>query len=114
MALWVRFERAGRKGFGTLEGSEVRVHAGVHAGAMFHQPEPTRELLPLADLRLLTPCQPSKLVGLVNNYREALAKQGAPAPSEPLYFLKPPSSYLAPGGAIRLPAEDVGKVIYEG
>ncbi len=114
MALWLRFERGGRKGFGTLEGSEIRVHAGVHSGAMFHQPEPTGEVLPLSGVELLTPTQPSKLVGLVNNYREALAKQGIPIPSEPLYFLKPPSSYLAPGRAIRLPAEDVGKVIYEG
>jgi 2-keto-4-pentenoate hydratase/2-oxohepta-3-ene-1,7-dioic acid hydratase in catechol pathway len=35
-------------------------------------------------------------------------------PKEPLWFLKPSTAYLAPGAPIRLPAADVGKVIYEG
>jgi 2-keto-4-pentenoate hydratase/2-oxohepta-3-ene-1,7-dioic acid hydratase in catechol pathway len=110
MALWLRFERAGTRGFGTLEGGLVR----VHSGDMFGAPEPTGESLPLSEVSLRTPAEPSKLLGLVNNYREAATKQGIPIPAEPLYFLKPPSSYLAPGEAIRLPAHDVGKVIYEG
>jgi 2-keto-4-pentenoate hydratase/2-oxohepta-3-ene-1,7-dioic acid hydratase in catechol pathway len=110
MALWVRFERSAGVGFGTLEGGVIR----VHSGDMFGAPAPTGEEAPLADVKLRTPTQAPKLLGLVNNYREAAAKQGIPIPSEPLYFLKPPSSYLAPGEPIRLPAPDVGKVIYEG
>jgi len=31
--LWVRFEHAGRTGFGTLEGERVREHAGELFGA---------------------------------------------------------------------------------
>jgi 2-keto-4-pentenoate hydratase/2-oxohepta-3-ene-1,7-dioic acid hydratase in catechol pathway len=110
MALWLRFEHAGRAGFGTLEGDTVRVCVGDMLGAA----TPTGETLPLAGVKVLAPLRPSKLVALVNNYREATAKQGIPAPAEPLYFLKAPSSFLAPGEPIRLPGPEVGKVIYEG
>jgi 2-keto-4-pentenoate hydratase/2-oxohepta-3-ene-1,7-dioic acid hydratase in catechol pathway len=110
MAWWLRFEHEDRTRMGTLEGGTVH----VHDGDLFAAPRPTGEVLPLAAVRLLTPCTPSKLIGLVNNFREAAAKAGLPIPTEPLWFLKAPSSYLAPGGAIRLPGQEVGKVIYEG
>jgi len=110
MALWIRFDHLGSAGFGTLEGGEVH----VHQGDLFDAPRPTGERLPFAAVRLLTPCRPTKIVGLVNNYRAAAEKAGTPIPAEPLWFLKPPSSFLAPGEAIRLPGPDVGKVIYEG
>ncbi len=110
MALWVRFERGGAVGHGTLEGDAVH----LHEGDLFASPRPTGETAPLSAVRLLTPTRPSKLVGLVNNYRAAAEKQGLAIPAEPLWFLKAPSSYLDPGRPIRLPAHDVGKVIYEG
>lgn len=110
MALWVRFEREGSTGIGTVDGGVVHVHAGdLFAGA-----RPTGETVPLAELALRTPTEPSKYIGLVNNFRAAAEKQGGAIPAEPLYFLKAPSAYLAPGRAIQLPADDVGKVIYEG
>jgi 2-keto-4-pentenoate hydratase/2-oxohepta-3-ene-1,7-dioic acid hydratase in catechol pathway len=110
MARWLRFERAGEVGFGTLENEDVR----VCSGDMFTGPEPTGELLPLAELKLLSPVRPSKFIALVNNYREAVAKQSIPVPAEPLYFLKAPNAFLAPGAAIRLPSLELSKVIYEG
>jgi 2-keto-4-pentenoate hydratase/2-oxohepta-3-ene-1,7-dioic acid hydratase in catechol pathway len=110
MALWLRFQHEGRTRIGTLERGAV----DVHEGDLFAAPRPTGEAVPLAAVRVLTPCTPSKLIGLVNNFREAAVKASLPTPVEPLWFLKAPSSYLAPGGAIRLPAQDVGKVIYEG
>jgi len=110
MALWIRFEHRGSVGFGTLEGGDVH----VHAGDPFDAPRPTGERVPLAAVRLLTPCQPTKIVGLVNNFRALAEKSGTPIPAEPLWFVKPPSAFLAPGETIRLPAHDVGKVIYEG
>jgi 2-keto-4-pentenoate hydratase/2-oxohepta-3-ene-1,7-dioic acid hydratase in catechol pathway len=110
MARWVRFEHGGRTASGTLEGGTIH----VHDGDPFSGARPTGETVPLAEATLRRPCEPSKLVGLVNNYRAAAEKQGAPIPAEPLWFLKAPSSYLDPGRPIRLPAHDVGKVIYEG
>jgi 2-keto-4-pentenoate hydratase/2-oxohepta-3-ene-1,7-dioic acid hydratase in catechol pathway len=110
MALWIRFERGGAAGFGTLEGGAIH----VHQGDLFAAPSPTGESVALSEVKVLAPARPSKFFGLVNNYREAVAKQGLPLPAEPLYFFKAPSAFLAPGEPIRLPAHDVGKIIYEG
>jgi len=110
MTLWLRFVHAGSVGFGTLEGDSVR----VFRGDLFAAAEPTGETIPLASVRVLTPTWPGKLIGLVNNFRAAAEKQGLPIPAEPLYFTKAQTSYLASGEPIRLPADDIGKVIYEG
>ncbi len=62
------------------------------------------EALPLEDAQLLAPVQPSKIVCVGRNYREHAAELGNDVPKEPLLFLKPPSSLLAPGGVIVYPA----------
>jgi len=110
MALWLRLEHEGRTRIGTLEGGAVH----LHEGELFAAPRATGEVVPIEAARLLAPTVPSKLIGLVNNFHAAAAKASLPIPAEPLWFLKAPSSYLAPGGTIRLPAQEVGKVIYEG
>jgi 2-keto-4-pentenoate hydratase/2-oxohepta-3-ene-1,7-dioic acid hydratase in catechol pathway len=110
MAHWLRFAHGGAVGFGTLEGGTIR----VHEGDLFEAARRTGETLPLVGVTVLTPTRPSKLIALVNNFREAAAKAGSGIPQEPLYFIKAPSAYLDPGRPIRLPAHDVGRVIYEG
>ncbi len=67
----------------------------------------------LAAARLLPPVEPSKIVCVGRNYREHAAELGNQVPTAPLLFFKPPSSLLAPGAAIRLPAES-SNVHYEG
>jgi len=59
--------------------------------------------LSLAEATLLAPVQPSKIVCVGRNYREHAAELGHDVPTEPLIFLKPPSSLLAPGQNIRRP-----------
>ena len=110
MAHWVRFERGGSIGFGTLADGSIQ----VHSGNMFSGAAPTGETVALSDVSLLTPCEPSKFIGLWNNFRALAEKQGNAIPEEPLYFIKAQSSMLAPGGAIRKPAQYDGKIIYEG
>lgn len=58
---------------------------------------------PLAELDVLAPATPSKIVCIGRNYRDHAAELGNDVPAEPLMFLKPPSSLLAHGGTIRLP-----------
>jgi 2-keto-4-pentenoate hydratase/2-oxohepta-3-ene-1,7-dioic acid hydratase in catechol pathway len=53
---------------------------------------------------LLAPVSPSKIVCVGRNYAAHAKELGNPIPDEPLIFLKPPSSLLAPGAAIQLPA----------
>jgi len=61
----------------------------------------------------LSPCVPSKIVGIGRNYRDHVAELGHDVPGEPLLFLKPPSSLLPPGGTILLPAAS-SRVDFEG
>ena len=61
--------------------------------------------LPLADVRLLAPVSPTKIVCVGRNYREHAAELGNKMPEEPLLFLKPPSSLIAAEDKIELPLE---------
>ena len=106
---WVRFIDAGSTGFGTLEGQQVQ----EFTGSLFDRPAPTGRVLPLAELKLLAPTQPSKVVALWNNFKALGDKLGLSAPNEPLYFLKSPNSFLNPFETIVKPPGD-GKVVFEG
>lgn len=78
--------------------------------------EPSTEaFLPasLESLTLLPPVTPSKIVCVGRNYSEHAAEFGNEVPKEPLLFLKPPSSLLAAGQPIRIPALSK-RVDYEG
>jgi 2-keto-4-pentenoate hydratase/2-oxohepta-3-ene-1,7-dioic acid hydratase in catechol pathway len=57
--------------------------------------------------------RPSKIVCIGRNYVAHAAEMGNEVPSEPLIFLKPPSSILPPGEPILLPP-GVGRVDFEG
>jgi len=110
MAKWVRVAYQGREYFGKLEGDTVR----VHSGNMFAAPEATSQAIPLAAAKLLTPSAPSKIIALIDNFHELLAKLDHDVPKEPLYFLKGSNSFLTHGETIRAPKSYGGKVVYEG
>ena len=110
MALWVRYERDGVAGFGTLEGESIQ----PHAGELFAGPSPTGAALALGQVRLLAPVRPARFIGLWNNFHELAAKLGSAIPTEPLYFLKSPGSIQHPEAAIVPPAGYTGKTLYEG
>lgn len=110
MAHWVGYTSKGQAGFGLLTGDHIQ----VHTGDLFAHPQPTGELLALADIHFGLPCYPSKFIGLWNNYHAQAAKQNLSIPSEPLYFIKAANSYLAHGQMIAPPASDEGRVVFEG
>jgi 2-dehydropantoate 2-reductase len=110
MAKWVRFEENGKAGFGTLEGDTIT----VHQGDMFSGAKPSGETVKLSAVELLTPCQPSKMVCLWNNFHQLAAKNDFKEPKEPLWFLKAPNSYWPANKPIERPATYAGKIIYEG
>ena len=58
---------------------------------------------PLAEVRLLAPVAPSKIVAIGLNYRDHAQERGKAIPAEPLLFLKPPSSVIGPGDTIEIP-----------
>jgi 2-keto-4-pentenoate hydratase/2-oxohepta-3-ene-1,7-dioic acid hydratase in catechol pathway len=110
MSRWIRFQYQGRTHLGALEGDSIR----VHEGDLFASPRATGESVALAAVKVLTPCEPTKMVALWNNFRALAAKLGQAIPPEPLYFLKANSSFLPAGEPIRVPASYSGKVIFEG
>jgi 2-keto-4-pentenoate hydratase/2-oxohepta-3-ene-1,7-dioic acid hydratase in catechol pathway len=107
---WIRFEYQGHTRFGILRDGHIQ----VHEGELFTDARATSETLALEDVTLVTPCQPSKMIALWNNYQALAAKLNLTAPPEPLYLLKSPSSFLAGGQPIHAPKSYGGKVVYEG
>jgi 2-keto-4-pentenoate hydratase/2-oxohepta-3-ene-1,7-dioic acid hydratase in catechol pathway len=95
--------------FGVVEGEP---EAGAHAltvaeidGHPFGEIRFTGHRWALADVRLLSPILPSKVVGIGRNYAEHAAELGNEVPAEPLVFLKPSTSVIGPGDVIRLPPQ---------
>jgi 2-keto-4-pentenoate hydratase/2-oxohepta-3-ene-1,7-dioic acid hydratase in catechol pathway len=79
----------------------------------------TGQRYPLAEVRLLAPVLPSKVVAVGRNYaghvREMrqLYETGDP-PQEPVLFLKPSTSVTGPGDRIAYPVKLTDRVDYEG
>jgi len=82
-------------------------------GSLEDVPTKRTDHLALAEASLLAPVRPSKIVCVGRNYRDHAAELGNEVPAEPLIFLKPPSSLLAPGGEVRRPPVSI-RVDYEG
>lgn len=98
----VRFEFQGRTGYGILEGEKISVLWGTpYEGGLANT---TGEVMSLPEMRLLAPCEPTKIVALGLNYRDHAAEFGRPIPDEPLLFMKPSTTVIGPDEDIRYPA----------
>lgn len=75
--------------------------------------QPTQEELEPDQYQILAPCAPSKIIAVGKNYQKHAAEMGGEVPPEPLLFLKPPTTILAPGGTILYPPQS-RRVDYEG
>jgi 2-keto-4-pentenoate hydratase/2-oxohepta-3-ene-1,7-dioic acid hydratase in catechol pathway len=76
-------------------------------------PRVSTDKIPLDEVRILAPVTPSKIVCVGRNYVDHAIELGNQVPSEPLLFLKAPSSIIASGEDILLPKQSV-QVEYEG
>lgn len=79
----------------------------------FGDPEFSGRSWPLADVRLLAPILPSKVVAIGRNYADHAAELGNKVPEEPLIFLKPSTSVIGPNARILLPPSSA-RVDFEG
>jgi 2-keto-4-pentenoate hydratase/2-oxohepta-3-ene-1,7-dioic acid hydratase in catechol pathway len=107
--LIARFAHPKGMSFGVVEGEPG---AGPEAltvseidGHPFGQLRFTAQRWALADVRVLSPILPSKVVCVGRNYVEHAAEHGSEVPPEPLLFLKPSTSVIGPRDAIRLPPQ---------
>ena len=71
------------------------------------------EFINIANVKLLPPISPSKIVCVGRNYSEHAAELGNDIPKEPLLFLKAPSSIITEGESIVLPKQS-NQVEHEG
>src|SRR5437660_10526257 len=86
--------------FGILEGDAVaEIGAAPWTAA---RRDKTGRSFELANVKLLAPVAPSKIVCIGRNYAAHAAELGNDVPKEPLMFLKPPSSVIGPEEAIVL------------
>jgi 2-keto-4-pentenoate hydratase/2-oxohepta-3-ene-1,7-dioic acid hydratase in catechol pathway len=74
------------------------------SGSPYEDWNMTDELLSLDSLRLLPPCNPSKIVCVGLNYRDHARELGQGVPEEPILFLKPPTAAIGHRQRIIYPA----------
>lgn len=103
-----RFAHSQGLGFGVVEGpadaSPEQLQLAEVAELPLSSLTYTGRRFAMADVRLLAPILPSKVVCVGKNYAAHVAEMGGgEAPTTPVIFLKPSSSVVGPGAPIRLP-----------
>jgi 2-keto-4-pentenoate hydratase/2-oxohepta-3-ene-1,7-dioic acid hydratase in catechol pathway len=101
---FVRYEHGGEIAFGGLDGEMVY----PIEGDLFGSRTPTGESLPLSEVKLLYPIEPTKVFALAGNYMSHLGP-GREPPEHPEPFYKPITSLAHPEQDIVFPkgAQDV-------
>jgi 2-keto-4-pentenoate hydratase/2-oxohepta-3-ene-1,7-dioic acid hydratase in catechol pathway len=79
----------------------------------FGKPNYTGRRWPLADVRLLAPILPTKVIAVGRNYAKHAEEFGNEVPADPMIFLKPSTSVIGPNAAIKLPPAS-SRVDFEG
>ena len=102
-----RFQVNGRVAYGVVEGDSVR----EIEGSIFEGVQTTSGTHAIKDVKLLTPCEPSKILAVGLNYASHLG--GRKATAVPGIFFKTTTSLLEPEGTIILP-KDAGLIEHEG
>ena len=119
---YCRFRLGRRVHHGLIETVDGRDMISVMLGVPPHDTDPIGtiipnfippERVPVAEAELLAPVHPHKIICVGRNYSEHAAELGNEVPTEPLLFLKPPSSVVGPGDNIVLPRVSE-RVDYEG
>ena len=104
----IRYSYQDKSGYGILEEDTVQPLSAPPYGGL----EKTGKRLPMAAVKLLAPCEPTKIVALGLNYRDHAEEMRLALPPEPLIFMKPSTSVIGPGEAIVYPRQSQ-RVDYE-
>jgi len=106
---FIRYEKDGQLCHGLLTGTEVQ----KITGDMFSEYAIGKERFGLDEVKLLQPCQPTKIVAVGLNYRGHAREMNMTIPEEPLLFLKPATAVIGTGAPIIYPKMSQ-RVDYEG
>lgn len=104
----LRFIYKKKEFWGALEGDSVR----VLKSDPFSEISLTKKSIPLKQVRVLAPSEPSKIVLVGLNYKDHAKELKMKVPKEPIIFIKPPSSVIAHKDKIIYP-EGVRRLDYE-
>ena len=115
-----RFTLADRIAFGVVDGEgddPAAAAASLSITAIDGHPfapfERTDATFPLADVRLLPPVLPNKVIGIGKNYADHAREMGSEPPATPVMFLKPSTTVVGNGDVVLLP-EQSARVEFEG
>ncbi|MDF5753362.1 fumarylacetoacetate hydrolase family protein [Spongiactinospora sp. TRM90649] len=100
--------------FGVVEGPPGEEFVAAVAGHPFGTVQFTGERHPLADVRLVAPILPSKVIAIGKNYADHAREMGGEPPAEPVIFSKPSTSVIGPGEGIVYPGKLTERVDFEG
>ena len=109
-----RFSSGGKTFFGVLEGDSVFEIKDDPFAPGFSGEVSKGAGYKLAEVRLLAPVLPSKIVAIGLNYKAHAAEFGKPLPEEPMIFIKPSTAVIGPDDEIVYPAHMSHRVDYEG
>jgi 2-keto-4-pentenoate hydratase/2-oxohepta-3-ene-1,7-dioic acid hydratase in catechol pathway len=104
---YVRYEYRGKIAYGILDGDSIR----EIRGGLLSKGAETGTRVKLATVKLLWPCEPTKVLAVGLNYKSHLGNR--PAPEKPELFFKPLTSLQNPDGEIIIPP-GAKNVHYEG
>ena len=104
---YIRYSHQGNVSYGILDGETVQ----ELEGDLFASPRPTGKTVNLSDVRLMIPCEPTKVIAVGFNYRSHIGDR-EPDPY-PGLFAKYPTTLIAHGENIVTPP-DSENLHYEG
>jgi 2-keto-4-pentenoate hydratase/2-oxohepta-3-ene-1,7-dioic acid hydratase in catechol pathway len=104
---YIRYRSGPGSAYGILDGDTVR----EIRGGLFGDHAETGAVHPLSSVKLLYPCEPTKILAVGLNYKSHLGNR--PQPDVPGMFYKPVSALQNPGDPIAIP-RDAAEVHSEG
>ncbi len=103
-----RFDYKKKEYWGIVEDNDVL----FLKSAPFEGIKKTKRKVSLTSIKLLAPCQPSKVVLAGLNYRDHAKELKMTIPKEPVIFLKPAATVIGPNQTIKYPKQ-VKRLDYE-
>src|SRR5262245_1379846 len=105
---YVRYHAGDTTAYGILNEQTVQ---GLR-GSIFSGAEPTAKTVPVSEVKLLAPCEPSKVVAVGRNYKSHIKDRNIDTPKVPGLFWKPSSCIVGSEEQILIP-EGANNVHYE-
>jgi len=88
----IRYKTGSNIEYGILEGEQIQVLQGTP----FPDIKKGSQSRKLSEVKLLAPCEPTKVVAIGLNYYSHAKEVNQPVPKEPMMFYKPSSSVIGP------------------